>query len=38
MADALTLMAKQRGGPRLAAQVLFYAVAEADFETSTYER
>ena len=38
MAAALTLMAKQRGGPSLAAQVLFYPVTNADFQTSTYER
>jgi acetyl esterase/lipase len=38
MAAALTLMAKQRGGPKLAAQVLFYPVTSADFDTSTYER
>ncbi len=38
MATALTLMAKQRGGPSLAAQVLLYPVTDADFETSTYER
>jgi acetyl esterase len=38
MAIALTLMAKQRRGPSLAAQVLFYPVTDADFETSTYER
>jgi acetyl esterase len=31
-------MAKQRGGPKLAARVLFYPVTNADFNTSTYER
>src|SRR5262249_41757923 len=36
MAAALTLMAKERGGPKLAAQVLFYPVTDADFETETY--
>ena len=38
MATAVTLMAKQRSGPSLAAQVLLYPVTDADFETSTYER
>jgi acetyl esterase len=36
MAAALTLMAKERGGPKLTAQVLFYPVTDADFETETY--
>lgn len=38
MVAALTLMAKERGGPKLAAQVLFYPVTNADFETETYRR
>jgi acetyl esterase len=38
MAAALTLMAKERGGPRLAAQVLCYPVTNADLHTSTYDR
>ena len=38
MATAVALMAKQRGGPSLAAQVLLYPVTDADFETPTYER
>jgi acetyl esterase len=38
MAAALTLMAKERHGPKLAAQVLFYPVTDANFETDTYER
>ncbi|HEX6527299.1 MAG TPA: alpha/beta hydrolase, partial [Streptosporangiaceae bacterium] len=38
MTAALTLMAKQRGGPRIAAQVLFYPVTDANFSTNTYER
>jgi acetyl esterase len=33
---AVTLMAKQRGGPRLAFQVLFYPVTDADFGTASY--
>jgi acetyl esterase len=36
MAAALTLMAKQRFGPRLAAQVLFYPVTDASFDTASY--
>ncbi|MCX9192163.1 lipase [Carbonactinospora thermoautotrophica] len=38
MAAALTLMAKERGGPRIAAQVLFYPVADADFDTGSYQQ
>jgi acetyl esterase len=38
MAAALTLMAKDRGGPHLAAQVLFYPVTNADLDTETYRR
>jgi acetyl esterase len=38
MTAALTLMAKERGGPELAAQVLFYPVTDADLDTSTYRR
>ncbi len=37
-AAALTLMAKRRHGPKLAAQVLFYPVTDANFETDTYQR
>ena len=36
MAAALTLMAKQRHGPKLACQVLFYPVTDADFDTPSY--
>jgi acetyl esterase len=38
MVAALTLMARQRGGPAIAAQVLFYPVTGADFGTPSYER
>jgi acetyl esterase/lipase len=38
IAAALTLMAKRRQGPQLAAQVLFYPVTDANFETDTYQR
>ena len=38
MTAALTLMAKERGGPRAAAQVLFYPVTDASIDTSTYQR
>ncbi|MGW1259003.1 alpha/beta hydrolase [Streptomyces sp. NPDC002513] len=38
MTAAVTLMAKQRGGPRLAQQVLFYPVTDADFATPSYQR
>jgi acetyl esterase len=36
MAIAVTLMAKERGGPELKAQVLFYPVTDADFDTGSY--
>jgi acetyl esterase len=38
MATVLALMAKQRGGPAIATQVLFYPVTDADFHTWTYDR
>ena len=38
MTAALTLMANDRGGPRLAAQVLFYPVTEAGFDTPSYHQ
>jgi acetyl esterase len=37
MAAAVTLMAKERGGPKIAFQVLFYPVTDANFETGSYE-
>jgi acetyl esterase len=36
MAAALTLLAKRRSGPALAAQVLFYPVTDASFDTNSY--
>jgi acetyl esterase len=36
MAAAVTLMAKERGGPKIDFQVLFYPVTDADFETGSY--
>jgi acetyl esterase len=36
MAAAVTLMAKARGGPALAFQVLFYPVTDADFDDASY--
>jgi acetyl esterase len=37
MAAAVTLIAKERGGPKIAFQVLFYPVTDANFETGSYE-
>jgi acetyl esterase len=36
MTAALTLMAKERSGPKIAAQALFYPVTDANFDTDTY--
>lgn len=36
MVAAFTLLAKQRGGPKVDFQVLFYPVTDASFETSSY--
>jgi acetyl esterase len=38
MTAALTLLAKDRGGVDLAAQVLFYPVTDATFDTPSYEQ
>ncbi|GAA2341831.1 alpha/beta hydrolase [Dactylosporangium salmoneum] len=38
MSAAITLMAKQLLGPKLAAQVLFYPVTDAAFDTDSYHR
>jgi len=38
MTAALTLMAKERGGPALDAQVLFYPVTDARFDTPSYDQ
>ncbi|MEV5544224.1 alpha/beta hydrolase [Saccharopolyspora shandongensis] len=38
MTAALTLMAKQRGGPRIKAQVLFYPVTDANLDTGSYRK
>jgi acetyl esterase/lipase len=38
MSAALTLLAKQRGGLDLAAQVLFYPVTDAAFDTGSYHQ
>jgi acetyl esterase/lipase len=35
---ALTLLSQQRGGPRFAAQVLFYPVTDAAFDTGSYHQ
>ena len=36
MATVVAMLAKQRGGPRITYQVLFYPVADANFETASY--
>jgi acetyl esterase len=38
MAAAVTLLSKQRGGPKIAFQVLFYPVTDANFETGSYKQ
>ncbi|MCX4515601.1 alpha/beta hydrolase [Streptomyces sp. NBC_01619] len=38
MAAAVTLLAKERGGPKFAHQALFYPVTDADFDTGSYKR
>jgi acetyl esterase len=38
MTAAVTLMAKQRGGPRIAAQLLYYPVTDASFDTPSYQQ
>jgi acetyl esterase/lipase len=38
MTAALTLMAKQRGGPAIAPQLLYYPVTDADFDTGSYHQ
>ena len=38
MSAAITLMVKQRSGPQLSAQVLFYPVTDASFDTDSYHQ
>jgi acetyl esterase/lipase len=38
MTAALTLLAKQRSGPEIATQVLFYPVTDASFDTPSYHQ
>ena len=37
MTTAITIMAKQRGGPHIAAQLLYYPVTNASFDTGSYQ-
>ena len=38
MAAAVLLLAKERGGPRIDYQVLFYPVTDANFDTQSYQQ
>jgi acetyl esterase len=38
MAAAVTLLAKERGGPAISFQALFYPVTAANFETDSYQQ
>jgi acetyl esterase len=38
MTAAITLMAKQRSGPAIAAQLLYYPVTDANFDTDSYQQ
>lgn len=38
MAAVVTLLAKERGGPKINYQVLFYPVTDANFETESYNK
>ncbi|RJK97481.1 alpha/beta hydrolase [Vallicoccus soli] len=38
MATVATILAKQRGGPALAGQLLYYPVTDARFDTGSYEQ
>lgn len=38
IATALTMLIKERGGPEIALQVLFYPVTNANFETDSYRQ
>lgn len=38
MAAVVSILAKQRSGPRIQGQILFYPVTNADFETSSYQQ
>jgi acetyl esterase len=38
MTTAITIMAKQRGGPPIAAQLLYYPVTNANFDTGSYHQ
>jgi acetyl esterase len=38
MATVVSMLASERGGPAISSQVLFYPVAEANFETESYHQ
>lgn len=38
MSTAITLMAKERKGPKISKQLLFYPVTDANFDTASYQK
>ena len=38
MTAVLCIMAKQRGGPQISAQLLYYPVTDANFDTDSYKQ
>ena len=38
MTAAVTILAKQRGGPKIVKQIMFYPVTDANFHNASYEQ